>query len=633
VLEILSRVPSVDITASGQLRLLGRSGAKILIDGREVTNPLGVLGNLQGSQIVRIEVMSNPSAQFSAQGTAGIINVITRRSHRPRLGGSLVVSAGTLGNFDAKVSPTWARGPLSLSASLGASRTGSRADFSRERYEIDPAFNILGRQSEAGTSTIRSDGLIGSLFATYRLSDRETLSATVIARQGDGARSERSALVRSGFPGEILEQTRSATDRFASRDYSLEYRRDGERKGESLTISTQHSSSTFVLANSFLFQSPSLGSGTFIVNDSSSDNLASLKIDYIRPGGGKKLLTAGVSIERRSEKALSLARGALPFGGIDVVESSGVSGSWTNEAGYATYQFPLLGVVLLPGIRVESRQYDLSGAVAGVNSGGTHLFPTLHLERRLSASAHLNLSYSRRIAWPDIGALSPAVRFSDSTTVTVGNLFLRPEITDSYEAKFTTKVGKRNVAVTAYSRHTRDLFSNLRELNADGVLVSRRVNLGVLTLRGADMSVRGPISPRLSYSATADIAAESISDDLIEHSLLKSRPQYSFSAQLEYQQGPRDRRGADRITLSYRYNGPIDRGLFSFSPYSYLSGSWSHMITDRVGAVVNVGRVLIPSTTKSTSYSRSTIEDQFNRPAGLKIVTSLTYSLRPTNQP
>jgi outer membrane receptor protein involved in Fe transport len=630
VLDVLTRVPSVDLTPSGQLRLFGRSGVKVLIDGREVINPFGVLGNLQGSQIVRIEVISNPSAQFSAQGTAGIINVITRRAHGAGLGGSLTVSAGTLGNYNAKVSPTWSAGRLSLSGSLGLSRTGGRAEFRRDRYEIDSASRVTGLQSEVGASDFRGNDLTASLIATYQLSDREKLSSTAILRRGVTDRSERSTLEQSGSSEKIVDQTREGSSRLRALDYSLEYRREGNRKGESLTISAQHSSTKFLVDSTFLSVASGSSPGTFILVDDSSYDLSSAKADYIRPGKKGRLLTAGVSLERRSEISSSLARGMLPFREGLFEELSTLDASWTDKAVYLTYQFPLLGVTFLPGMRVEARRYDRSEA--GAASGGTHLFPTLHMERRLGRSTRIGLSYSRRIAWPNPSALNPTVRFSDSTTAEVGNVLLRPEITDSYEAKFNTKAGKQSIDLTAYSRRTKNLFSKLPELNADGVLVSRNVNLGALTLRGANVSLRGPISRQLSYSVTGDLASESISDNFLGISLLRSRPQYSLATQVEYKDGQQDHKGADHVTLSYRYNGPFDRGLFTIAPYSSLNASWSHMITDRVAAVLNVGRILIPRATQVTTYSPSTVTREFYRSSGLKITASLTFTLRPSHR-
>jgi outer membrane receptor for ferrienterochelin and colicins len=630
VLKILSHVPSIDVTPSGQLRLFGRSGVKILIDGHEVANPLAVLQNLQGSQIVQIEVISNPSAQFSAQGTAGIINLITRRSHPSGLGGSLNATGGTFGSYDAKAVPTWTRGPLSISGSLGMSRSISRTNVHRERFGLDSASDITSQESEIRESRIRNDTLTSSLSATYRISNRDSLSLSAMAIQSHSHRSAQSTIESSDIV-DILDQTLDQATRFHSFDYAAEYRREGSRKGENLTIAASGSTSSFFTNSEF--STVGRGSrGMFILRDSSPNSSASLKADYVRPGGADRLMTLGASIERQSTTISSFDEGDLPLGGVAAPATSTLSGAWTDKAVYLTYQFPFHGIKLLPGLRVESRRYHIAGG-AGASSGGAHLFPTLHVEWRLSRSTRLDASYSRRIAWPDIGSLNPAVRFSDSTTATAGSQFLRPEITDSFEAKVSTGLGKQSLDVTAFSRRTRDLFSNLIELSPDNVLISRNVNLGVLTLRGVDISVRGPIGAHFHYSATGDLSAETISDDVIDRAFLKSRPRYSLVTMLEYYHGVQEQPGADHARLTFRYYGPVATGLVSSSSYSSLSGSWSHVISRRLAGIFDIGSILIPPTTRATSYSPSSLARDFYRPVGFRMSASLSYTLGPMHRP
>jgi outer membrane receptor protein involved in Fe transport len=629
VLDVLSHVPSVEVTPSGQLRLLGRSGVKILIDGREVTNPLAVLGNLQGSQIVKIEIISNPSAQFSAQGTAGIINVITRRAAEGGLRGSLTASAGTLGNYDAKVSPTWSTGKLSLSASLGLSRTAAGTDFERDRRDSDSgAF----RQHEAGTSQLGNTNLTGSLFATYRLSSRETLSSTLIGIHGDGARSQQSEIQSPELRNGIVRQTREQRSRFESRDYSLEYRREGSRKGETLTVSAQRSSNRLSVADRFTGQFTGPGADTFLSSDFAVTRSSSLKVDLNRPSGRNSLLTAGILLEKRYDASSTLATGILLSGLAAIQETTDLRGSSFDKAAYVTYQRRLSDFTILPGIRIESRHYKLP-PIAGPGPEGTHVFPTLHVERGLGRSTHIDLSYSRRIAWPDIGSLYPFRRFADTTNADIGNIQLRPEITDAYEAKLSTVVERQSVDATAYWRRTQDLFSATSAIDEDGVLVRRKVNLGILSATGLNVSLRGPIGAGLSYSATGDIAVDSIEGNVPDPLFRTSGTRLSLVTQLEYRDGKRDRPGADHITLSYRYTGPIDRGAFYYSGYSTVSAVWSHVITDRLAAVANVGRIQIPSGTTVTTYSSEIVERQFYRPAGIKAVVSLTYTLHPASQP
>ncbi len=183
--------------------------------------------------------------------------------------------------------------------------------------------------------------------------------------------------------------------------------------------------------------------------------------------------------------------------------SSTITGSWLEKAAYLTYQFPLLGGTVLAGLRLEGRNYDIAVAPPARAPRETHAFPSLHLERTITRWLSADLSYSRRIAWPGITDLDPALRFSDPTTAVAGSPVLRPEITDSLEAKLQFRLSRQSVDLTVYSRTTHDRWSDFSELNGDGVLVTQTRNLGTLTLNGASLSVRGPLGGGFRYTLTA----------------------------------------------------------------------------------------------------------------------------------
>ena len=106
-LDILSRIPSVEVQADNSIRLVGAGIATVLIAGRRVTGDQAtILRALQGAQIERIEVMTNPGAQFPAQGTGGILNIITRRNFRSGLGGSATATGGRFDTYYLGLSPT-----------------------------------------------------------------------------------------------------------------------------------------------------------------------------------------------------------------------------------------------------------------------------------------------------------------------------------------------------------------------------------------------------------------------------------------------------------------------------------------------------------------------------------------------
>ncbi|HZG47229.1 MAG TPA: TonB-dependent receptor plug domain-containing protein, partial [Allosphingosinicella sp.] len=173
-LEILSRIPAVTVQPDNSVRLLGTTGVTVLVDGRPSPNP-NVLRDLQGSEIARIEVVSNPSAQFSASGTGGVINIITRRDAAGGLRGSATASIGRYDSYEARVAPTWSSGKWTVTANLGVTQNGSDTETIRERTNLNPASPI-----PSTFETQEIDGRFRSANAntqiSYRLSDKKTIT-------------------------------------------------------------------------------------------------------------------------------------------------------------------------------------------------------------------------------------------------------------------------------------------------------------------------------------------------------------------------------------------------------------------------------------------------------------------------
>lgn len=200
-LDLLAQVPSVEVRPDGQVRLLGRAGVTILMDGKEVPDAVTFLRNLQGSQVAKIEVISNPSAQFSARGTAGIINIVTRRSFAPGLGGSVTANVGSFGSAELKASPTWTRGPLSLSGSLGLARWVSPGVSDRERYFVDASGDLVAQSSEHTRSRVRNDTATGNFLFGYKPDARQNIGVTAYLQRTDGRPTRTTDIVSAATPG------------------------------------------------------------------------------------------------------------------------------------------------------------------------------------------------------------------------------------------------------------------------------------------------------------------------------------------------------------------------------------------------------------------------------------------------
>jgi outer membrane receptor protein involved in Fe transport len=629
--DILARIPSVEVQADGTLRLIGAGNATVLIDGRRVSDPATMLRNMTGAQIERIEVLTNPGAQFPAQGTGGIVNIVTRRNTQNGLGGSATASYGSYGSYDVRVSPTYGTGNWTFTGNAGHGRGEQRADFERERFSLQPGGPVLV-SSEEGRQTDEFRYYYGNASASYRPSDRRTFTLSGTAAHTDLGQTRPSLLAAAAIPGGSADQLATTGADFNYRDLGLDYRGTTSRQGEALTASVKWARFTGRFERMFSTDPVGGPESLFQQLQTMSDESWTAKADYVRPFGGARQLSLGAQLVTTSNRLAEAATGTLPNGAL-FAASSLVDGSWVEYAGYATFQFELAGFTVMPGLRLEGREYDLGGTTGVPDLKTTRFFPSLHTERQLAPWLTGSASYSRRITYPPIQLLNPALNFQDATTAQAGNPLLQPQLTDSYEVRLRGNVARHNLELTAFRRTTEDIWSFRGEVDPDGVLVTRPFNFGSQALTGAELSARGPIVAGLRYVLTANLSDQSLDPDAGGPLPSRHSATWSSTGQLEYKDGQDGRRGADRVNLTLRYFGPTDTGFTRNSAIALATFTWSHAFTDRLSGVLTIANLRLSDpreivTTGVTSQSR----DLFAPASPQRFTLSLTWSFRPPGQ-
>jgi len=624
-LDILGRIPAVTVQPDNSVRLLGTTGVTVLVDGRPSPNP-NVLRDLQGSEIARIEVVTNPSAQFSASGTGGIINIITRRDAAGGLRGSVTASVGRYGSYEVRAAPTWSSGDWTVTANLGVTRNGTETETIRERTNLNPASPIPDtRETQELEGRFRF--INGNTQISYRPSDKKTitLSGGLITAE---ARNDIDAdlLITPGPATPINQLTTNRFD-YNGNNIALEYRAEGRRPAELLTVSIQQFSFS---PNS---QSTSDFDGRIFQSRLDTDaRIRNFKLDYVRPlGTGWRLLVGG-TLNEGYDYSRSEQSGELPFGGTLPLTVAVVEGTIFETAAYASLQFPLLGGTVLAGLRGENRDYDLVDPVLGTSRSEFHLFPSASYERRIAEWLTANLSYSRRIAWPQIPQLSPVLRFQDSTSAFTGNPDLRPELTDAFEARFRGEVARQTVSLTLFHRRTEDLFSTFGTLTPDGVFLTRPINIGERQDTGVALAVQGSPLQGFTYNINANLIGRRIDQEILGFTDSVESSTYSATAQVDYRDGADGRPGTDRITLNTTFSGPYDDGLVERAAFFRASASWSHAITDRLTSVLTVDDVF-GTEFETITFSNSVRSRVRNFSDGPRVKLALTYSLGRPGQP
>jgi outer membrane receptor protein involved in Fe transport len=578
--EVLGRVPSVSVSPAGEVTLLGAGDVVIQINGQPVPgqNLEQILRGIPGSQVERIEIITNPSAQYSAQASGGIINIITRQRFEGGLNGSVQAGADSLGGYHLGLAPSWSRGPWSLSAQVGVYSGGQDQSLVRERQDL-PAGPLL---TEEGDREISWDGWYASrLQAGYRPDEQHRFTAAFDFGNFNSGFDQSSDLFSAGTP---TSSRVSATDNSGENNqFTFEWQRNGDQPRElfKLNVALNQFQNT---SNSIYAITPVLGvASEYRAVTDQENNSADIKLDFESPRANESFLTYGLNFNFNDQEINNV---------LDIVSGPGpapydalLEGRQQTLAGYATYQFETGDWTWLPGLRGESYRREVVSGLAETDTVDDRLFPSLHIRRALSSNLNLDVSYSSRIQRPGIQQLDPALRFIDVNRAASGNPNLEPTTTDAYEANLVYQANGASFSLTFFDRISQDIVSNFLEENGDGVIVSMPVNAGESEQRGLQALLRGPLGERWRYSVSGNVLSREF--DYLSGGTLQRREEMEYDGvfQLDYRDPDQNAVGADQLQFELRFQGPRYGLQTEVEPFYMANFTYRRKLTDRLYGV------------------------------------------------
>lgn len=621
-LEILAQIPSVTVTPAGRVQLLGNGGVTILVDGRPPVSSDATLRSLPASQIDRVEVMTNPAAQYSAQGTAGIINIITVKRPLPGWTGTVSAGGNSLGAFQIAFAPSLSRDKWTVEGSLSMARTRGETSSLTSRVFIDPDDGATEELRQADEVENTEDRVRVSSRVRYRPTPQDSVS---VSAEAVGRRGERTTLAdTSGF--EPFVERSEAPDRSVGANASVDYERTGPIDGESLKASASIDYLDWTLENrAFVdYGAAALADSRYETLTEIKTESAGTKIDYVRPIGTSSRFSSGLSwssAEENTAQSLTVLEGVGP--GVDALD--GLESVRDLAAVYATFQFPVAGWTARPGVRIEHNDFEVRASGLSTRTDDLSVFPSLHLRRELSDDLTVNLSYSRRINRPDAQRLNPFIVFSSNTSARSGNPDLKPEFTNAFETRLEYRREKFSLDTTVYARQTTDTWSNSTELLSDLVFLTTYINTGERWERGAEFSARGQLGERWKYVITANLMFNR--QDVLVDGAAQPRDDFSYTAvsQLEYRTAPPDGAPPDEVQVSLRHFGPrvfYDRRTSSFTQVDL---TWRHPLGESLSLVTSVNDVFDSARTRTRLLNADIQELSDHRGSGTTLRTALVY--------
>jgi outer membrane receptor protein involved in Fe transport len=500
--DLLQNLPSVQVDIEGNVSLRGSENVMILLDGR--TSALmgktraDVLAQLPADAIDRIEVITNPSAKFKPDGTAGIINLVLRKKADAGYAGSVTVTAGNDRRYNAGFSFNLRPGAWSFSGGYNFRQDDRRRSASDLRVITDPVTGAVVTADKTGTEHARPVIHLLRAGAGWQAGARDRFEAganyvhrTVprhatdrnVTRDARGAATSDYDRVRY-LPEleEEIEATANWRHTFAEEDHelSLDFKGTLRRENEdNFYTNVYRLPVVTTTADNKLIHNREHGTETSLA--------------YTRPLAGHAKLEAGYTATTdwldanfRSEIRDPATGRFVP----DPAQSNRFRTDTVIHAFYGTYARAFGKFGLLAGLRPEFTTMDSHLVTTGVTVPNDYarVYPSLHLAYQLGDRHELQWNYSHRVHRPESDDLNPFPEYIDPFNLHAGNPRLQPEDTHSFEAGYAFRQDETSFTATVYHRETYHGFTSITRNLGGGVLLNTRENLAQSRATGVEVT-------------------------------------------------------------------------------------------------------------------------------------------------
>lgn len=526
--ELLESIPSVEVDQDGEVSLRGNSSVTVWINGKEsgltADNRAQILEQIPAETIDRIEVITNPSAKYSPEGTAGIINIILKKDRKAGYYGSAEFSANSRGGGNASANINFSSSKVDAFAGLGfrlrRNTGGSKMD--REFLDEDGNPNGLFTHSD-GKSPNRGRNLFARLGFTYHITDNDDFGLNGFGMLGRN-NSSSTTLYTSNVPGNWISND----------DYS---KNKGNHKGMHAEFNYTHkwndNHTLDVIAGFNHWGGPSWRSYFEEIeypdysitkyqeqNMEMSNNSWETKVDYTNKLSDWLKLEAGFNGRYSHENTPTDTYTGTSESDMKQNEELYNRFIYNNNVSalYATLGGNLQKFSFSAGLRAEAWQIktkslafaQTENEVTPFRKNNFALFPSLFLSYSLPKDNELQINYTRRIRRPWGGQLNSFHDISDPTNVSYGNPELQPQYSNSFELNYLKSWTWHMLSLSAYVRTTSDMMNRISYLDGD-VMYSTWANIADEVNSGCEIVSKNSLFNHLDLTTTVNLYNNHIS--------------------------------------------------------------------------------------------------------------------------
>ncbi len=495
-LEVLNNVPSVNVNIEGQVSLRGSTGVQMLIDGKPsilADNESNALGTITAEMIDRVEVITNPSAKYEAEGTAGIINIVLKKEEKEGINGSVSVNTGYPHNHSIGMSLNRRANKFNLFTQMGA---GYRS-LPRHRQTLNTDLTTNESIRSEGTE-YRNEQFYNFILGTdYHINDNNVLTLSGSFAYEIEDQPSATDFSRLNATDDIIsawERTEVTEATNPKWQYEFQYKSDfKDHKDHDFIFSATGKFFGKDQSSEFTHDIPPTSS--FSPSDQQTRTKFqeagyTFKADYTRPFSEKFTLETGTQYviqDVSNDFAVSDLADDIWQPRADLTNVFDYDQKVLGVYGTIAYEEKKWGIKT--GLRLENTILNtlLQNTNEANNLNYNSLFPSAHTSYKFSEKFSLQAGYSRRIYRPRLWDLNPFFNIRNNFNIREGNPELLPEFTDSYELTGIYILEKITMNLGIYQRYTTDVIERLSFFE-NGVNTTKPINIGTNLATGIEFN-------------------------------------------------------------------------------------------------------------------------------------------------
>lgn len=552
-LEVLEKSPGVNVGQGGNISFHGKTGVAIYVDDKPISlsgNDLeNYLRSLPASMLSQIELMANPPAKYDAAGTAGIINIKTKKNRVKgfNLGANLSIRQGKYTGTNNSMDFNYRTNKVNVFGAFAYTLSNGFNDVGIERQYLYNAGAPSGAFNQNSYIRTASNGYNSKLGIDIFASDKTTvgvLLSGIIRSPNENNKSVGQLFDAFGRADSSIISRNSEQGKFKNGNININYRHAFKNEGHEISSNLDYLGFATDKNQLFVNQTTS-NAGTQTALEQLKGSLPAAiqiysgKLDYSLPiSDGCKIESGAKSSYTQTDNQANYYRTVSNASVVDNDKTNHFLYKESINAGYLNLSKDFKRLSIQGGLRVEhtdSRGHQLGNAQktdSAFNRSYASVFPTFYLLYKLDTLGNhqLNLTYGRRIERPYYQDLNPFISPLDKYTYYIGNPYLLPSYSGNVELGYTYK---NRISLTLTYLNIRDRVTETIEIR-NGYYYSRPGNIGSTKL--FDLNVDAGFEPTKWFSVqlSGDVWHLRSTSDFYTGVLNNKGTSFSFQAMLDF---------------------------------------------------------------------------------------------------